>query len=463
MKQKLFCIALLLLSIEGFAQDVTKTFDEVKKVTVRNIGTIKKNNVIKGYFCFYEFDKIDHKNRLYKLNLMDENLNDLGTKQIEGPKNWELVGSGFDGNNFCFKFWDEKAKEFDVKVYDQQANEIASNTIDINYNYHSQKATTFTQSVSQDVNILENNGFVDYTFNDSNDAFIVNYYTTSIQKSWQQPYQPEGKSKLMMPTFLAGNSDMILTGVARIERGLYNMKTQHSVLGTDTKSGRVLFDLPTQFDGNFVVPINAIFEGAKILVIGLNYKSEKSFSSSPDGLAFLELDKTGKVLKTNFNTFEQSLGKYLPIENHQLSGGYYLYIHNIVRSNHNTNIVIAEKFKKEIDGAGAAMLALSLLARSASGGVVDLQLENMVAIEYDADGNVIQALEVPKAKGSTEKFPTYVGFLSPYLLAEFASVEGEMDYRYTSKNDDNSQLTFSFVDYDRLQTDAKKNTELWAD
>ncbi len=109
MKQRIIIILMLFISLESLAQSsASKLFQDVKQVTVRNVGPIKKNGEVKGYYSFYEYDKVDRKTLLFKLNLMDENLNDLGTKEIEGPKTWELVSSGFDGNNFCFKFYDPK-------------------------------------------------------------------------------------------------------------------------------------------------------------------------------------------------------------------------------------------------------------------------------------------------------------------------------------------------------------------
>lgn len=194
-----------------------------------------------------------------------------------------------------------------------------------------------------------------------------------------------------------------------------------------------------------------IFEDGKVIVIGLNYKTTKTFTSAPDGMAFLEFDKTGKLLKSNFKTFEESLGKYLPIEDHKLKDGYYLYIHDIVRTSKNSNLVIAEKFKKAVDAGG---MALSLLGGRS--GPIKLQLENMLVLEYDLNGNILQAKEIPKAKGNTPVFPSYVGFLSPYLLATIANGFGWMDYLYTIKSGDSNDITFSFVDYDRLDADAKK-------
>lgn len=448
MKLKLLIILFVLFITKGFSQDASKTLDEVKEVTIHNIGAIKKNNQVKGYFSFYEFDKVDRKTLLYRINLTDENLNDLGTKDITGPKEWELTSSGYDGNNFCFKFWDEKAKSWELKVYDQNANEVASNSIKVKNREGSQ---FFASMVSKELGIAENNGFVNYTYNHKNDAFDISYANGSTKNTWQQTYEPQDKWKAVLPTFLNGNDIIILTSVAKIERGFDNMKTEHAILGNSTKDGSQLFDLATDFDGNHVVPVNAIFEGDNITIVGLNFKSIKTMSSAPDGFAFLTLDKKGKLLKSNFKTFEESLGKFLPMENHELSGGYHIYIHDIVRTNHNTNLVIGEKFKKATD---AGRMALSLL--SGSVGAIKLTLENMVVIEYDMDGNAIQASEIPKAIGNAGPFPNSAAFFSPYLVAIVAKDFGQMDYMYMSKNDTGSEITFSFEDYAKIDDDSKK-------
>jgi len=67
MKQKLLLIFFVFAGIKGFAQEATKVFSEVKDVTLRNVGVIKQNNVIKGYFNFYQFDKADKKWHFWKL------------------------------------------------------------------------------------------------------------------------------------------------------------------------------------------------------------------------------------------------------------------------------------------------------------------------------------------------------------------------------------------------------------
>jgi hypothetical protein len=457
MKRKLLMVFLAFFVLKSFGQDAEKAFDDVKNVTVRNFGAIKKNNAIKGYFGFYEYDKVDKKTLLFKLSILDENLNEIGTKEIEGPKDWELISTGYDGNNFCFKFYDEKAKTIELKVYDDQAKEVTSNVEELNYKPKSNgKYQSYKALASPELNVVEGNGFVDYTFNDPNDAFIIDYANGDTKKTWQETYEPEGKSKIMIPNFLDANSEVILTAVTRLEKGLGNNKTENSILGTNIKNGAQLFDISTEFDDNHVVPVSAIFGTDTITIIGLNYKTAKTYTRAPDGLAFIKIDKKGKVLKTNFKTFEESLGKYLPIADHQLDGGYYLYIHDIVPTKSNTNLVIAEKFKKAADAGGIALTALSMFAGGGGGnGVVKLALENMVVIEYTQDGDVIQAKEIPKGKGSTGVIPG-ASTQNPYLLATIANMYGWLDYMYTLTNSDNSEISFNFLDRDRLDVDAKK-------
>ncbi|NCD70243.1 DUF6770 family protein [Mucilaginibacter agri] len=451
MKLRLLATALLFLSIRGSAQNVTKVFDKVKDVTVKDFGSIKKNNVIKGYYTFYEFDKVDRKTILFRLNLLDENLNPIGTGDITGPKSWSLLTSGFDGTNFCFKFYDEKEKTIELRVYDQQAKEIAANTLKTNYNTNSNTYQTFGQIVGADIYTVGNAGFCNYTFNDPNNSFVITYINNNSQASWQQTYEPEAKSKAVVPKFLTGDDEMILTGITRIDKGLYSLKTAQSIAAYNTKNGSKLFDVSTTFGENHVVPINAILEDGKITIIGLNYLSEKTYTSAPEGLAFIQMDRTGKVLKSSFKTFDESFGKYLPIENHQLTGGYYLYFHNIIRSNRNTNLIIAEKFKKAADAGG---IALSLVG----GGPIKLKLENMVVLEYDLEGNIKTATEIPKAMTSTAPFPSYSGFFPAYYLASWANGLGLMDYMFTTQNSDNSEIAFSFVDHGKID-DASKSTD----
>lgn len=448
MKQKIFLILAIVFSINTYAQNASKIFNEVKDITIRNVGVIKKNNEIKGYFSFYEYDKVDRNTILFKLNLMDENLNELGSKEIEGPKTWELVSTGFDGNNFCFKFYEPKEKLITLKVYNQEAKEVLSQDIDLNYTGNSYKYKMYRQYENPELNIIPDNGFVNYTFNEENSGFFTTYVNGATKKRWSRSYEPNEEFKLMTPTFLGGNSEMLVTFITKVNKGMYTSSTASVIYAQSTGSGNKVFETSANIQNKFIVPINISFEADKILITGLSYLKSNTSIESPEGLAFVELDKKGKVLKSTFQNFQETLGKFFPMENGKFGDGYYLFVHDMERTKNNNIVLIGEKFRKKAS-TGAAIMSMG------QGDFIRLELENLVVIEYDTEGNIVQANEIPKAKGYTPTFPSYTGFFPPYMLAGVASIWGWMDYMYTLKNEDNSEITFSYLDYEKLEDDNK--------
>ena len=452
MKSRFVFIALISFSANVIAQTSAKVFDEVKTVTVRNVGVIKKNNVIKGYFNFYEYDKVDRNTLLFKLNLMDEDLNQLGTKEIEGPKSWELISSGFDGNNFCFKFYDPRNKTIELKVYNQEAKEVLTSELEVIYRSNSLNYRMYKQYANPELSILPDGGFLNYSYEDEDKSFTASYVNGSPKKKWDRPYSNGGDFKAIVPIYIGSNSEMILSFIAKVNKGPYTTSSENFILASSTSSGNKIFEVPAQVNGKFFAPITATFDSAKIILVGLNYPTKDVLTAAPDGISFVEMDKKGKLLKNDFQSFEESMGKYFPIENHKLSGEYFFFVHGIEKTKNNTYLLLGEKFKKKTN-AGAAVVSVMTQGR---GGFVKLELENLIVIEYDQDGKVLQAKEIPKAKGYTPTFPSYTGFFPAYLLAGFANAFGWLDYMYTLKNEDRSEITFSFLDYEKLEEDEKK-------
>lgn len=451
MKQTTAILFLSAISINGIAQSAAKVFEEVRTVTLRNVGVIKKNNIIKGYFNFYEYDKVDRNTLLFKLNLMDENLNSIGTKEIEGPKSWELISSGFDGNNFCFKFYDPKNKIIELKVYNQEAKEVLVSETDYSFSNNNLSYRMYSQYANKELSILPDNGFVNYTYNKEDNGFYTTYVNGSPKKRWERAYYNDGSFKTIIPNYIGSNKDMILTFITKVNKGMYTTSSENFIYATTVSGGGKLFEIPAQVNGKFFAPVNATFDSNKITLVVLNYPTKDVLTAAPDGLSFIELDLKGKILNSNTQGFEESLGKFFPMENKKLEGGYFFYVHSIERTKNNTNLLIGEKFKKKTSGGGVAMAVIT----QGRAGFVQLELENMIVIEYDMAGKVIQAKEIPKAKGFTPTFPSYSGFFPPYLLAGFADAFGWLDYMYTLKNEDRSEITFSFLDYEKLEEDTK--------
>lgn len=451
MKQKYAFLFLAFFALQGFAQSGSKIFEEVKSVTVRNVGVIKKNNEVKGYFSFYEYDKVDKNTLLFKLNLMDEDLNQLGTKEIEGPKSWELISSGFDGNNFCFKFFDPKNKTVELKVYNQEAKEVLTADLDVVLKENSLSYRMYYYNTKSELNILPDNGFINYTFDNDDNSFTTSYVNGTPKRKWQRTYPNGGDFKAIVPAFVGNNKDMLITFIAKVGKGAYTTSSENFILASSISGGGKVFEIPAILNGKNFAPVNVTFDSGKIILVGLNYPNKDVLTGAPDGLSFIELDLKGKILKSDSKSFEESLGSYFPMENHKLAGDYLFYVHGIEKTRNNTYLVIGEKFKKKTSAGGAVLTVMT----QGNGGFVKLELENMIVIEFDADGKVVQAKEIPKAKGFTPQFPSFIGFFPPYTLASAANGLGWLDYMYALKNEDRSEITFSFLDYEKLEEDNK--------
>jgi hypothetical protein len=70
----LLLIALLAMQQNSIGQSKF-SIENIKSVYLRNSGSIIANEEIKGYFLFYQSDKVDKKNNEYTLQILDENVN----------------------------------------------------------------------------------------------------------------------------------------------------------------------------------------------------------------------------------------------------------------------------------------------------------------------------------------------------------------------------------------------------
>src|SRR6476620_380545 len=96
-RSKILIFALMLIGMQSFAQKLT--IDNVVSVTLRNSGVILERDQIKGYYFFYQSDKIDRKTNEYTLQLVDENLNKLKDIKFQDSKDIALLESSFNGTS----------------------------------------------------------------------------------------------------------------------------------------------------------------------------------------------------------------------------------------------------------------------------------------------------------------------------------------------------------------------------
>ena len=90
-------MCVLMLSVQfTIAQEYT--LKQVGRASLRNAGTIMDNNLVKGYFFFYENGRIDKKNSNFDIVVLNEELEEVESKTIKEPKTTYLMESSYNGN-----------------------------------------------------------------------------------------------------------------------------------------------------------------------------------------------------------------------------------------------------------------------------------------------------------------------------------------------------------------------------
>jgi hypothetical protein len=86
-----------------FTQAQTKVFREVSEEISSQIRTIRQDNVLVGYVVFTQLEKSDADSFNYKITIMDENLNDIGTINFREIKLF-LQSVSFEQDVLCLAY-----------------------------------------------------------------------------------------------------------------------------------------------------------------------------------------------------------------------------------------------------------------------------------------------------------------------------------------------------------------------
>jgi hypothetical protein len=94
-------LSLTLMTIATYAQ--TKVFKEVGEDIATQIKAITQDNALVGYLAFTRLEKTDADSFNYRVTVMDENLNDIGTVNFR-QRNLELLSVSFEQDVLCLGY-----------------------------------------------------------------------------------------------------------------------------------------------------------------------------------------------------------------------------------------------------------------------------------------------------------------------------------------------------------------------
>ncbi|MFY8126854.1 MAG: DUF6770 family protein [Chitinophagaceae bacterium] len=450
-------ISLLFIAIFAtttiFAQQLLN-IENVQKAYLKGAGSINENKAVKGYYVFYESDKIDRKTREYTIQILDENGNAVKKTTFQDSKDVILFDAEFNGKSICFFFANTDKKKYVFKIFDlngKMTQEYEKEYDNGDYALFLAYANGFTNkdedATTNTLISIPNLGFVSLlpVRQGGSNIFEIGYYSSEKNNSYV--YRPEFEERQTNATCMAVVDSTIYLAVNK-KKSLLGGKLMATCYAFNPVVQKKVFELEQKFDGK-TKSIPAFFtkdEASGNLIMAATYYDEEDDIAKDYGLgiAVYTLQKNGSVINANYNSWQKDFAKYLPLNDKgKLESTGFLSIQDIQKTQDGKLIIAAEGYKRKFDGLGTFMKLAG-----GSGNFTKVVITDLVMIELDADYKVKKATIYPKKEFTGFAHPA-ADYYSQHTIALLLKSIGSFDYAFTSKSKDNSSISFCYYDWEK--------------
>jgi len=294
----LFCgiACLTKIKAQNAAIDKVVTFD------FKNIKAIEEKGVIKGYYFFYTLDKIDKNENLYGLSIYDNNLKQTHYKEIAKSNKIKLLNAKFNGEGFCFEFFDPDAANYEFVIYNTELIEKGKFFISLTKSdaeaiaeYANSGITLFSPHTHTLV-AVPYNGFAVYGIFPGKAAYEFRCYDNMGNDMWELPPTelPAKTYHAMTPVFLDENSVVFESILYTNRRKPYD--GERSYVFYDSKTGKEISKAKTA-PYKYLVSIEEMIIGEnENILIGDYYDKD----TKKTGVALITLTKNGGVANESY-------------------------------------------------------------------------------------------------------------------------------------------------------------------
>ncbi len=454
---------LCLLSLDSL-QAQSKSIEDILAVRLHDIGAIKNGNTLTGYYLFYEIDQIDKKRRSYSLQILDENLEQVAKKKISQAADIELVEAAFNDTLIMFKFHDPLEKRYLFKSYDLLGQKAKGGSRKFDKSKYYPPIDMYGGNGEGHIGSLyavPGQGFVQYaSVKNKKWGYIIDFLGPTRERSWKYRSKKDEQT-LLFANHISANEDYLLTNISEAKNG-FGKGIHSNVLLLDVNTGKKVFqtslgsERPTQIINGFIDEDNNT-----VTVFGLYFKEgiKSSIKAKSRGIFSATLDMKGKIIDQSFISWEEDFAEFLPVNKKgKLKGSEYIAFHDFIKSSDGKTLIVGEKYGKKADAGGIAANLIGGALFGASGGFATAQGR---MTKFVVDDLVIMKLDTDKKLESVdiiEKTPTDLGLpggaMSPQVLAYFARLYGGFDYSFTQQNDDQSIISFVYLDEVKKKKEA---------
>lgn len=426
----------------------------VYSATLRNSGPIISNNEVKGYFLFYQSDKVDRKTNEYTLQILDENLNKVKDIKFTDDKNIQLVESAFNGSDIMFEFFNEKEKTLDFRVYGLDGKQKSSYTKELNKRTIKwmQQKNVGDEDEAQNSSLFgaEDKGFISLIpIRDGGDySYEVSGYRTDKKGQWT--YTPDDDDyKYAAAQYLGSTDSLALFEVVKKEGGVMSGKLQSWLLGIFLSNGKKSFEFETNSKDKyafFPMNVSQLSGSSQFVLSGPYFDADaRVMKDKSRGMGIWVMDSKGKLVTSKYSSWDGDLAKYLPVdEKGKIDDVGYIYIHKVVQTSDGNIFAVAEGYRQAASALGIA----ATLMGSGNVSVIKLKITDMVMLQYDSTFKLKNAKIYPKGANNME-LPGGGAFVGPQTMALMADALGFFDYSFTEKSSDNSTFQVGYTDFVR--------------
>jgi hypothetical protein len=460
--KKHLCSLLLLSSLimqqNSHAQSKL-SIDNIKSYQPRNSGPIIANEEIKGYFTFYQSDKIDKHTNEYTLQIIDENLNKVKDFKFTDSKNIALLESSYNGSDIMFMFYDDDQKMLDYRVYGMDGKQKFDYQRPVDKKTRNYIAETLALNTeeTQGKNLfsIEDKGFATaIPIRDGKQyTYEVNFYETDKKKSWT--YAPEDADRIAKPQFLGYTDSVVIFEVVKKEKLLSN-KMQSWLLGIYLHNGKKAFEFETDREKYNFLPMNVstFRNSSKFMVMGPYYdKDDKVIKDKSIGLGVWVMNNQGAITNAKYNSWDGDISKYLKIDARgRVDDLGYIYFHKIIQTEDGKIFAIGEGYKKVASALGIGFKVL----QAAAGGydsrtsATKMKITDMVMMQFNEKFDIQNAQIYDKNSNSIEM--AGADFASaPMLAYEIKYVYNGFDYAFSQTDKNHTGFMVGYTDYVRTK------------
>jgi hypothetical protein len=460
---KLFkqAISILLLAISiGQVHSQFTEYSKLMNFNPRNMGVIMSQNVVSGYYVFYDLEDVEDNTKKFKVQLLGVDLNIVSEFKVKRSKKTELIEVAYSDKTLLLLFFDGKGTEY--ASYDFDGNELGSKQIaELDFGEKMRLKSLKDQNL-QNNSVIQNIGSKGFLRNSVIGTKKPGFELEALNPNLTSKWTYRTKEKLETDEFL----DLLFVSEKYV--AFAHNKRQNTTIENDDSE----FLLLNSENGNQIFKVSSRLANGKQMTFESCYIDETENQIYITGEYFSEKINTAKepseglyIRKMSINGQETEYREYGWLTEIGMAKSKALsttalidyedtdriWIHDILFSNGRI-YAICEQYERHVN---AAAIGAIVVTRIAYPSVFDIKITNLISIEFDEKMNIANMEIIQKKKRIAESSSDNTA-KSSKSTARQVLLEGKFDYRFSLRDPQKNSFEIIYTDRNRKLNNENK-------